>query len=182
MTPVSNRNSSSSPRASGDSIFETDFLAGKRLPEWENQQLRQELIRLKQVSELQNPPHWMNWNQILQRLLWKRWKFLFHQCPLSQLVCLQKLFQKEFTSIPVLLLWVGIISGVSGTNVSSGNRLPVEILDSKGVRILLYYCQSDMTVSNIHSYVIVIQNHNNFIMRDVILNMATNDKVCTCIT
>uniref|UniRef100_A0A8R1DS95 Uncharacterized protein n=1 Tax=Caenorhabditis japonica TaxID=281687 RepID=A0A8R1DS95_CAEJA len=56
------------------------------------------------------------------------------------------------------------------------NRFPLVILDSKGVRILLYWCQSHLSVSNIHSYVVVIQNHNNFTIKDVTLSLKTNDK------
>ncbi|KAF1747243.1 hypothetical protein GCK72_023705 [Caenorhabditis remanei] len=144
MTPVSNRNSSSSPRASGDSIFETDFLAGKRLPETPKPPTLNELkpntttITLEAL-EVFVPP-----------------------------------MSPEPTSLSPKVIPERVY--LNPSSIIMRNRLPVEILDSKGVRILLYYCQSDMTVSNIHSYVIVIQNHNNFIMRDVILNMATNDK------
>uniref|UniRef100_A0A1I7T5P7 ADP-ribosylation factor-binding protein GGA1 n=1 Tax=Caenorhabditis tropicalis TaxID=1561998 RepID=A0A1I7T5P7_9PELO len=144
MTPVSNRNSSASPRASGDSIFETDFLAGKRLP------------------EAPKPP---TLNELKPNTT---------TITLEALEVLVPPLSPEPTSLSPKVIPEKVV--LNPSSVIMRNRLPVQILDSKGVRILLYYCQSDMTVSNIHSYVIVIQNHNNFIMKDVNLNMATNDK------
>ncbi|CAA92026.2 ADP-ribosylation factor-binding protein GGA1 [Caenorhabditis elegans] len=145
MTPVLNRNSSASPRASGDSsIFETDFLAGKRLPE---------PLKPPTLNELKP-----NTTTIT----------------LEALEVLVPPMSPEPTSLSPKAIPEKV--ALNPSSIIMRNRVPIEVLYSKGMRILLYYCQSDMTVSNIHSYVLVIQNHNNFTIKDVNLSLKTNDK------
>ncbi|CAI2356529.1 unnamed protein product [Caenorhabditis sp. 36 PRJEB53466] len=143
MTPAPNWNSSASPRARGDSIFETDFLAGQRLPE---------APKAPTLNELKP-----NTTITLEAL-----EVLVPAAAAEPAILSPKTIPETVNLDP--------------SSVILRNRKPLMILDNKGIRILLYWCQCDTSTSNILSYILVIQNHNIFTIKDVSLSLKTNDK------